>query len=548
MSSAAEKVRGPGDESLPARARRMVERSDFRGAERLLVAGLDDPKLPPSELAEARYVLAVAQRYQGRPGDGLETIDRLLRDEPGYGRAWQERGHALLALKKNAEARESFEQALRFNPALPGSWQMLVRAYGDAGMEKHQRAARDQLERLQNLPRELISVTSMIHEGKLYRAERLCRHFLQGNRHHVEAMRLLAIIGNELDVLTDAEFLLESCLELEPDYDQARYDFANVLLKMQKFEAAHRQCQILLDRHPGNLAFRALLANAASGIGDHHNAISLYDEVLEKSPRQNELWVMRGHALKTVGDREGAIDSYHRACELKPDYGDAWWSLANLKRYRFSDEEIARMERAEAGEGVATEDRIHLCFALGKAYEDREEHRRAFGFYERGNRLKRDTVKHKASHLNIRTRAQIEVCSEELFERRSGAGHEAPDPIFIVGLPRAGSTLLEQILASHSKVKGTYELPHIIALAQRLRGSERLVEGPGAAPRYPQVLAELDEDYFRRFGEQYIEDTRLYRHGAEYFIDKNPNNFFHVGLIRLILPNAKVIDARRHPL
>jgi len=548
MSATAGKSSRRESEALAARARRLVERSDFRGAERALLAGLEDEGLPPSERAEARYVLAVARRYQGRTQDALETIDELLQDEPEYGRAWQERGHVLLALKRNAKARESFEQALRFNPALPGSWNMLVRAYGEAGMDRHERAARDQLGRLQALPRELITVTSLIHEGKLYKAERLCRHFLQHNRHHVEAMRLLAVIGNELDVLTDAEFLLESCLELEPDYDQARYDFANVLLKMQKFEAAHRQCQILLDRHPENLAFRALLANAASGIGDHHNAISLYDEVLAKGPRQNELWVMRGHALKTVGRRDEAIESYRKACELKPDYGDAWWSLANLKRYIFSEEEIGRMEHAEAGQGVSAEDRIHLCFALGKAYEDRDDHAQSFKFYERGNRIKRDSVRHKATHLNIRTRAQIEVCSQELFERRAGVGHDAPDPIFIVGLPRAGSTLLEQILASHSKVKGTYELPHIIALAQRLRGSERLVEEPGAAPRYPQILAELDDDYFRRFGEQYIEDTRLYRHGAEYFIDKNPNNFFHVGLIRLILPRAKVIDARRHPL
>lgn len=437
---------------------------------------------------------------------------------------------------------------MRHNPALPASWKELVRLYLEAGMDKHYEAAQEQLKRLTSLPRELVAVTSMIHEGRLYRAERLCRHFLQNNKHHVEGMRLLAQIGNELDVLGDAEFLLETCLELAPDYDQARYDYANLLLKMQKFEQAHEQTQILLDRHPENLAFRALLANAAAGIGDHHNAIALYNEVLEKSPRQNQLYVMRGHAEKTIGDLDAAIDSYRRAYALKPDYGDAYWSLANTKSYRFTGEELDQMVEYEAAETTDTEDRIHLCFALGKAYEDRDAFERSFEYYERGNALKAASVRHKPTHLNIRTSAQIEVCSEAFFESRQGVGCDAPDPIFIVGMPRAGSTLLEQILASHSRVKGTYELPHIIALAQRLRGTHELVEEQGGQPRYPKILTELDADYFRRFGEQYIDDTLLYRHGADFFIDKNPNNFFHLGLIRLILPNAKIIDARRHPM
>jgi tetratricopeptide (TPR) repeat protein len=388
----------------------------------------------------------------------------------------------------------------------------------------------------------------MIHEGRLQKAERLVRHYLRQHPKDVEGMRLLAWIGNELDVLTDAEFLLESCIEFAPDYDQARYDLANLLLKMQKFERAHSQCQQLLDRHPENLAYKALLANAAAGIGDHHNAIELYGEVLERSPRQHQLQVMLGHAHKTIGETDEAIAAYRAAYALKPDYGDAYWSLANLKNYRFTEDELSSMRRHEAEQAVDPEDRIHLCFALGKALEDRESWEASFRYYERGNELKHEQVRHRSTHLNIRTRAQIEVCTRSLFEDRRGAGCPDPDPIFIVGMPRAGSTLLEQILASHSRVTGTYELPHIIALAHRLRGSDRLVEAKGQDPRYPRILAELEGDYFRRFGEQYLEDTRLYRHGSDFFIDKNPNNFFHVGLIKLILPNAKIIDARRHPL
>ena len=188
-----------------------------------------------------------------------------------------------------------------------------------------------------------------------------------------------------------------------------------------------------------------------------------------------------------------------------------------------------------------------MCFALGKAFEDRAQYAESFEYYARGNALKHESVKHKPSHLAIRTSAQIQYCTREFFASREGVGAEARDPIFIVGLPRAGSTLLEQILASHSMVDGTLELPNIIALAQRLRGSRYLTHEDGT-PRYPKVLGEIDDDYFRRFGEQFVTDTRVYRGDAPYFIDKNPNNFFHVGLIKLILPNAKVIDARRHPM
>jgi len=493
-------------------------------------------------------MLALAKRYQDRSGEALSTIQELLDEAPRYGRAWQERGHILRSMGQSESARKSFEEALRQNPALHGSWRALVKLYAEDGMTKHVSAAREQLGRLEALPRELLAVTSMIHENRLQKAEKLVRHFLKQHPKHVEGMRLLAQIGNELDVLTDAEFLLESCIEFDPDYDQARYDLANLLLKMQKFERAHSQCQQLLDRHPENLAFKALLANAAAGIGDHHNAIELYDEVLTISPGQNELHVMRGHALKTIGETKQAIAAYRKAYDLRPDHGDAYWSLANLKNYRFTAEELQAMRRHEASDQVSSNDRIHLCFALGKALEDREIFEEAFEYYDRGNRLKHEQVRHRPSHLNIRTKAQIEVCTPSLFERHQDAGCKAPDPIFIVGMPRAGSTLLEQILASHSKVTGTYELPHIIALAHRLRGTHKLFDAPGEAPRYPGILAELDGDYFRRFGEQYLEDTRLYRHKTDFFIDKNPNNFFHIGLIRLILPRAKIIDARRHPL
>jgi tetratricopeptide (TPR) repeat protein len=317
---------------------------------------------------------------------------------------------------------------------------------------------------------------------------------------------------------------------------------------MQKFGLAHDEAEVLVRKDPDNPEYKAVLASATAGIGQHRRAVDLYNDILRTSRRQNTLYVMRGHAEKTIGAIDDAIGSYRKAYEIKPDYGDAFWSLANTKTYRFSDAEIAHMQKYERAAATSQEDRIHLCFALGKAFEDREEYRESFAWYEKGNRLKRDSVKHRPARLAVRTSAQVEVCTGGFFREREGCGLDARDPIFIVGLPRAGSTLLEQILASHSMVEGTHELPDIITLAQRLRNGRTRIEGAGK-PNYPAVLTQIDQEYFRRFGEQYIEDTRVFRlAGTPCFIDKNPNNFFHVGLIKLILPNAKVIDARRHPL
>ena len=546
MNTAAAETNNTADR-LTERAKSLIQKADFAAADRLIREELHGVGLASSH-AGPLYVLAVAQRYQEKFDDALETLDQLLSLDPENARARQEQGHTLLTQNMVDKARLSYEEAVRLNPALLASWQALINLYEIAGLSKQASVAIEQVEFLSELPQELLSVMSMIHEDKLYKAERLCRHFLRNNKQHIEGMRLLAAIGDKLQVLSDAEFLLESCVEFAPQHDAARYDYANLLLKMQKFEKAHDQTRILVGKEPGNLAYRSLLANATAGIGEHQKAIELYDEVLKESPEQSMLIVMRGHAEKTIGELDAAINSYHKASELQPDFGDAFWSLANTKTYTFTDGEIAHMKKHEASEAISSEDRIHMCFALGKAFEDRGECESSFQYYSRGNALKQETARHKPAHLAIRTSAQVDTCTAEFFDQKRGVGCEAPDPVFIVGLPRAGSTLLEQILASHSMVEGTHELPNVITLAQRLRGSPNLIEEEGGAPNYPKILTELDDDYFRRFGEQFIEDTRVYRQGAAFFIDKNPNNFFHIGLIKLMLPNAKIIDARRHPM
>ena len=492
---------------------------------------------------EALYMLAVAQRYGNQPGNAMATLESLLAENPEHARAYQEQGHIFLSLNRSEDAARAYARAVELNPALKASLKALVNLEQRAGRTQQALPARERLDFLNRLPVELVNVLDLVHENKLYKAEQLCRDYLQKHKHHIEAMRLLAEIGVRLSIYDDAEFLLESCVEFAPDHVQARIDYVNILIRKTRFEKAHEQAKILLDLEPDNPGFQSTLAGTLVGLGRFDEGIALYEKVLDAHPGRAELHVQVGHARKTTGLLDNAIQSYRDAYSRRPDFGDAYWSLANTKTYQFTDDEIDLIRHNADAPGVSLNDRIHLCFAGGKALEDRGEYAASFASYEKGNNLKMRQTGYRIEKMEARVQAQTETCTRELFEKRQGVGLDCRDPIFIVGLPRSGSTLLEQILASHSMVDGTMELHNILALAQKLRGRES-----DKASRYPAILHELEEDYFRRFGEQFIRDTLIYRAGAPLFIDKMPNNFMHVGLIRLILPNARVIDARREPM
>ncbi|MEE4299733.1 MAG: sulfotransferase [Pseudomonadales bacterium] len=545
MSGAGEAPDEAPQASPLVEARRLVEASRFEDAVarvRALLARDDDP-LSPEDRSEARYIEAVALRFLGDLEAASAALDVLLETDPENARAWQERGHLETHRGAVERAGPAFERAVALNPALIGSWRALAKLHRLAGRPREADAAAHRADALGRLPKELLSATSLLHEDRLYRAERLCRSFLRREPKHVEGMRLLAEIGVRLDVLDDAEFLLESALEFEPDHDAARMEFVNVLIRRQKFARALEVLAPLLERHPEHLPHRVAEALATVGLGDHERGIELYDAILARTPEQPQIHVSRGHALKTVGRLDEAVESYRQGYRLRSDFGDAFWSLANTKTYRFTDAELDAMREQEARPECAVEDRIHLCFAAGKAFEDRGEHEESFAFYERGNRLKRDAVRYTAEQTDRRIESQKEICTAELFEARTGTGVDAPDPIFVIGMPRAGSTLLEQILASHSQVDGTMELPTLPAIAQRLRGRSTV-----RSTRYPRILCDLDASTLAELGHHYLEEARIYRSGAPFFVDKMPNNFFHLGLIRLILPKAKIIDARRHPM
>jgi len=510
------------------------------GPARTLLAPLAGPG---SETAEALYMDAVCARYLGDFAAAEDVLGRLLDLAPELGRAWQEAGHLARDRGDPAQALSAYRQACRLNPALEASWRAQADLLAAAGRSGEAAMARAQADRLQALPRPLVSATHLLAEGKLARAEALCRDFLKTAPTHVEGMRLLAEIGSRLGILEDAEILLENAVRFEPDNIQLRLDYIQVLRKRQKFAAALAEAEALHAREPANPLFQSHLAIERMQTGDFAGALALFDQVLDTLPGDPATLTSKGHALKTWGHQDEAIAAYRAACAARPEQGDAWYALANLKTYRFTSDEIDEMARLEARRDLALSDRIHLCFALGKALEDRGETAEAFACYARGNQLKRSQSRYTSEGMLAEFEAQKAVCTPALFKARAGAGHPAPDPIFIVGLPRAGSTLIEQILASHSRVDGTLELPNILSLSQRLRGRDRTDGGA-----YPAILETLPDAELAALGQDYLDSTAIHRQGAPFFTDKMPNNFRHIGLIHLILPNAKIIDARRAPM
>ena len=500
---------------------------------------------------ELWYLIAVAQRYEKSFSQAFISIQELFKLNSSHSRAYQEQGYINLSLKQPTAAKTSFEQAIQLNPSLVASWQELIQLYREAKQMDEVQKAANHLAKLKQLPPALLAVTELMHEGKLLKAEQICRQFLQNNKRHVEGMCLLAEIGIELKIYDDAEFLLASALELAPTHIYARSQYLNLLIRIGKYKAAEQQVETLLHEQPDNLSFKVAKANVLTGLGEISQAIALFEQAIAQSELQNSpvagFHLQLGHAFKAKGDITKAIAAYQQAYKLEPSYGDAFWSLANTKTYRFSDEEITQMQDQQDVEGLALTDKIQLHFATGKAYEDRQEYNQAFQSYQQGNDLQHAHNGFDINKIEQQVAEQIKYCTPELFKNRGDLGLNTPDPIFIVGLPRAGSTLLEQILASHSQVDGTMELHNILGLAARLRGRNQNNQA-NQESQYPKNLHEIKPDYFKRFGQQFIDETQVYREHAPLFIDKMPNNFLHIGLIRLILPNAKIIDARRAPM
>lgn len=495
---------------------------------------------------QALLVLGAALRDQGNAVAAREVLAPLAASQPRAAAVHFELGLALARLGEARAAIASLSQAVKLDPNLPRAWLALADQLTFAGdsIGADEAYARH-IKASVNDP-QLREAASALCENRLAVAERLLRDFLKTHPTDVSAIRMLAETGARLGRYEDAENLLARCLELAPSFTTARHNYASILYRENKAQEAVEQADRLLREDPHHPGYRNLKAAALARLGEYARSGEIYESVLKDYPEQPKVWMSYGHTLKTMGRSQASIVAYRKSIALLPSLGEAYWSLANLKTFRFTPAEVDAMRAQLARTDIGEEDRFHLNFALGKALEDEGSYKESFEHYAKGNALRRSRIDYDAEETSEHVRRSKTLFTSEFFRERAGQGCRDPDPIFIVGLPRAGSTLIEQILASHSAVEGTMELPDISAMAARLGGKTKKKSGRST---YLEALRQLGADELRQLGEEYLRRTRIQRKQARpFFIDKTPQNFLHLGLIHLILPNAKIIDARRRPL
>jgi predicted Zn-dependent protease len=535
-SVAAEPV-GSLDVAL-AHAKRLLPKDPRLAAEQALEILRTVPAEP-----RARLILGAAYRITGRLQAALELLEPLARVQPRAAAVHLELGAALGEAGRAREAAAVLRHALQLQPDSPDAWRLLadqLEAHGDgAGADQ----ARARYLKAATRDPQLLEAAAALVENALPRAEALLRAHLHAHPTDVAALRMLAEVAARLRRYPEAQQLLERCLRLAPSFDAARYNYAVVLNRQVQPAAALPHVEQLLAKEPRNPGYRNLQAAILANLGDYQLSIGVYEAVLKEFPRQPKIWMSYGHSLRTAGRAAEAVAAYRHSLSMEPTLGEAYWSLANLKTHTFSEADVEAMRSALGREDLSDEDRLHFEFALGRALEDQTRHEESFTHYARGAELRRKAHPYDADDNSAYVHSSKAVFTPEFFATRAAAALPARDPIFIVGLPRAGSTLLEQVLASHSLVEGTMELPHIPQIARDIAAQQVRHRD------FPQALAQLTHAQLRALGERYLESTRQMRKSsAPYFIDKMPNNCMYVGLIQLILPNARIIDARRHPL
>ena len=493
----------------------------------------------------ATLLLGSARRAAGNPAAALEVLQPLIATQPAWAAAYYELGMTLSDLDRHEEALSALRRAVELRPDLPDAWREIGDRLALRGDTEGAHAAYAQHIKASTKDPRLMSAAAALSENQIPKAELLLREHLKKYPTDVAAIRMLAEVAGRLGRYIDAENLLARCLELAPSFNAARFNYALALHRQAKYAPALQHIEMLTAAEPHNSGYRNSKAVILAAIGDYPQSIEIYADILAKHPEHSKIWTSYGHALTTAGRTAEGIAAYRRAIALAPKDGEPYYSLANLKTFRFEDAELEAMRGHLADSALKNEDRVPFHFAIGKALEDSKNFADSFGHYAAGNKLRLARVGWDPEEVTTLVQRSKALFTQEFFAARKGFGAPAADPIFIVGMPRAGSTLVEQILASHSSVEGTMELPNIMSLAATLGKKRR----PGEKSIYPEVLTGLSAEECRTLGEQYLEETRIQRKTAKpFFIDKMPNNFLHIGAIRLLLPRARIIDARRHPM
>ncbi len=487
---------------------------------------------------------------QRRPQEALAWFERVLKIVRDFPRALEGRGLALMADKRAREAIESLQKVVVAAPQRYQARLALARAQAMIGQAAE--ADQSMREAMQLNPQKaaLLKAEAALHDGDMRSAEEVLKKLLAEDPDNANALRLLGNIALEANRFKAAQRMLQRAVELAPRMVLAWNDLANLYMKQDRYEQALEATQQAIAVDTRMAHSYVMQGNILTKAQRHEESLAAYQQALEISPANAGALSGMGHVLKTIGRQAESIAAFRQCIQAHPAFGEAYWSLANLKTFDFSNDEVAVMEKMAAEADLPDEPKINFFLSLGKHYENEKNFDRSFDFYRQGNELRRnkeiyDPVLTQVLHDRI-----IEVFSTELFAQHKGSGDPDPAPILIVGLPRSGSTLLEQILASHSQVEGTMELPDLSrAIGKINRQAQRHKKANASShAEYPEALLDLDEEALRELGQGYLRTTQRYRTGKLHFIDKMPNNFASIGLLRLILPNAKVINARRHPL
>jgi tetratricopeptide (TPR) repeat protein len=481
---------------------------------------------------------------QGQLKLAVIALSNIVVMYPKFAEAYMSRAIAQQGIGDISEAIADLKKAVSIAPDLEEAWGTLSELYRQTG--RHAEADLAFKNYLQESPEpELVKAAARaVLTGNYREAEQLCRTHLVSNPQDVNAARLLAEIASVHEAFEDAEALLARCLKIAPDYHLARVNYAAVLAKQDQCTEALEQVAILEKNLPGHTSHQIVKASIFARLAKYQEAVDLYQTLTTRISNQPSLWNSQGHALKTIGRKDDAVKCYQTAIINSPLDGEAYWNLANLKTYQFGEIEIDNLKAICARKDLQPKDEAQMCFALGKALEDQGQYTDSFGFYQRGNALKKEEYQYDAERTSRQVDKYIEFFSAEQVASLRGKGHPSNAPIFILGLPRSGSTLLEQILASHSLVDGTKELTHILAIVRQLSGRDAFAESAA----YPTILGTMSNENLTALGQHYLDRAEQFRGAGSFFIDKMPNNFFHIGLIKSILPNAKFIDARRDPM
>lgn len=492
----------------------------------------------------AQLLLATACRNLGDPAKSQALLASLARSHPDSATLQLELGRACAAAGRNAEAISAFEAAVALDARLAEAWHGLAAQRFMAGDTRGGDLAYAQYDRVAPLPPEFNDAAIALGDRRLDVAIGILRQRLQKAPEDVRALRMLATIARARDDNYESEDCLTRSLQLAPGYAAARFELATELCAQQRHTEAMPHVERLLAGEPRNPGYLGLKVQTLRFYGQNAEAIALLQQVIAENPDDAKLRLFHGHLLRETGDQAGAIEAYRQALTLQPGMGEAYWSLADLKTVRLTADDREAMERFArlAPPGPA---RAQLEFALGKACEDAGLYAQSFEHYARGNASHRATIFFVPDDLTQSVRRSKALLTKQFFADRSGWGSQRADPIFIVGMPRSGSTLLEQILASHSQVEGTRELPDMPGMVRELIVSAK----SAGESNYPDLLGTLQQGELEAYGARYLQQTQVHRpRGRPRFVDKMPGNFAHVGLIQLMFPRATIIDARRHPL